>query len=164
MNLLNIFKNKTCSRESGELQKGFTLIEVMITVAIIGLLTSVVAVSVGSVREKARDTRRKSDVDQIRKSLEIYFSDHDKYPSTGGNWVILNGVDDLLTPELVPKYLELMPSDPKNTDQLPFVYKYASDGGHFALDASLEGDSKDDHVIGVWETYDVFIYRLLSSG
>lgn len=148
-----------------KLEKGFTLIELMVTIAIIGILAGIVVVSVGTVRENARDTRRKSDLDQLRKAIEIYYSEKDVYPTTGGNWVILNGVDDPLTPKLVPKFIELMPEDPKGTNQLPFVYKYASDGSHFALDCAIENSSDDDqHIIGVWEAYDVLIYRLLSAG
>lgn len=146
-------------------EKGFTLIELLVTIAVIGLIAGIVVVSVGSVRDKARDTRRKTDLDQLSKALEIYYSDNDQYPTTGGNWTILNGVDDSLTKKLVPKYIEMMPQDPKGTNQLPFVYKYASDGKHFALDCAVENNSdKDQHIIGVWEEYDVLIYRILSSG
>lgn len=145
-------------------QKGFTLVELLVVIAVIGLIASVVVVSLGTVREKARDTRRKEDLDALRKALEIYYAEEEKYPTTNGAWTILNGVDDSLTKVLVPKYIEAMPKDPKGTNQLPYVYKYASDGDHFALDAAIETNSdKDQHIIGTWQEYNVLIYRILSS-
>lgn len=59
---------------------GFTLIEMLIVVAIIGLLSSVVLVGLGDVRKDARDTRRVSDVRQMQNQLEIYYSEHQNYP------------------------------------------------------------------------------------
>ncbi len=59
--------------------KGFTLIELLVVVAIIGILSSVVLASLNSAREKARDTRRKSDLKQIQNALELYYSNCGTY-------------------------------------------------------------------------------------
>ncbi len=63
-------KNKKC---------GFTLIELLVVIAIIGLLSSIVLVSLGGTRSKARDARRQSDMRQVITAQEMYYSDSDKY-------------------------------------------------------------------------------------
>lgn len=60
---------------------GFTLIEMLVVVAIIGLLSSVILVGLGDVRKEARDTRRVSDIRQVQNQLEIYYSVHQGYPA-----------------------------------------------------------------------------------
>jgi len=60
--------------------KGFTLIEMLVVVAIIGLLSSVVVVGLGSARQNARDARRISDIRQIQNALEVYYSTNQSYP------------------------------------------------------------------------------------
>ncbi len=68
---------------SSKNKNGFTLIELLVVVAIIGLLSSVVMVSVNSARAKARDARRMSDIDQAIKALALYYSDYGNYIETG---------------------------------------------------------------------------------
>ena len=64
-----------------ENKKGFTLIELLVVIAIIGLLASIVLVSLTSTRIKGRDVRRVSDTHQIQTALELYFNDCGQYPS-----------------------------------------------------------------------------------
>ena len=64
--------------------KGFTLIELLVVIAIIGLIASVVLVSMKDVRAKARDARRKQEISQIMKALELYYFDYGQYPASGG--------------------------------------------------------------------------------
>src|SRR3989338_886658 len=52
--------------------KGFTLVELLVVVAIIGLLAGIAVVSVNSVRVKARDARRLADAKQLQNALELY--------------------------------------------------------------------------------------------
>lgn len=59
---------------------GFTLIEMLVVVAIIGLLSSIILVGLGDVRRDARDTRRISDIRQIQNALEIYYTAKLSYP------------------------------------------------------------------------------------
>jgi len=60
--------------------QGFTLIELLVVIAIIGLLASIVLVSLQGARAKARDARRMHDLSQIRTALFLYY---DAY----GNWI-----------------------------------------------------------------------------
>lgn len=54
--------------------RGFTLLELLVVIAIIGILASVVVISIGNARARARDTQRKSDFHQIRTALELYYN------------------------------------------------------------------------------------------
>jgi len=66
--------------------KGFTLIELLVVISIIGLLASIVLVSVNSAREKARDSKRVAELKQISLAIELYATNNDgNYPSWAGS-------------------------------------------------------------------------------
>ncbi|MFA5643957.1 MAG: LamG-like jellyroll fold domain-containing protein [Patescibacteria group bacterium] len=63
-------------------KSGFTLVEILVVVAIIGILATLVVVSLGDTRAKARDSQRISDIKQMQVALRLYFSDQGYYPSS----------------------------------------------------------------------------------
>ena len=138
----NVFKKSKNSRER-ELNdfrknKGFTLIELLVVIAIIGLLATIVLVSLKGVRAKAKDARRVSDMKAIQTAIEMYANDHGKYFSTGGQLVCL-GVsssekcwggpkgNNALNSALKP-YLTRIPKDPLYGKRIYGTYTYRSPG------------------------------------
>jgi len=85
-------------------QKGFTLIELLVVIAIIGILASFAIASFTSAQAKGRDSRRKADLDAIKKALELYRGDQ-----TAGT--VPDAIDG--TQLTTPGYIKTMPKDPK---------------------------------------------------
>ncbi len=77
--------------------RGFTLIELLVVIAIIGILASIVMVSLASAKAKARDAKRISDIKTIQLALEEYYTDNLSYP--------------ISLAQLTPSYLPSIPYD-----------------------------------------------------
>ncbi len=61
---------------------GFTLIEVLVVVSLVGTLSTVAMVSVNEVRMMVRDAQRLKELDSLATALEMYYQDHDVYPAS----------------------------------------------------------------------------------
>ena len=62
-------------------KKGFTLVELLVVISVIGLLSTVAVVSMGTARQKARDTTRIATMKQLATGLESFYSDIGGYPA-----------------------------------------------------------------------------------
>jgi type II secretion system protein G len=108
--------------------RGFTLIELLVVIAIIGILASIVLVSLSQARSKARDTKSNSDMQALIRALELYNANHGSYPPGNGT-VFLATTNQTLFPTSQPwsvlgaylqPYLNTMPY-PSNPDA-PYTY------------------------------------------
>lgn len=70
-------------------KKGFTIIELLVVVAIIAILASVAVSSLTEHRAKTRDAKRMQDLLQIRTAIELYHLEHGHYPITS-TWTSFN--------------------------------------------------------------------------
>lgn len=64
---------------------GFTMLELLIVIAIIGILVSMGTVAYSSAQKRARDSKRVSDMKAIQSGLEQYYADNNSYPAAGSN-------------------------------------------------------------------------------
>lgn len=71
----------TYSRTSANPRHGFTIVELLIVIVVIGILAAITIVSFNGVQQKARDTERKSDIGQFHKALELFYAENNYYPS-----------------------------------------------------------------------------------
>lgn len=75
-------------------QSGFTIIELLIVIAIIGILATLVLTNFQGAQAKGRDTTRKSDINSIYQKLEEYYNENGGYPDGNLDDTVLPGIDD----------------------------------------------------------------------
>lgn len=143
-------------------QAGFTLIEIMVVIAITSVLSTFVLASLSRARARATDANRLSGIQQMREALELYYLDKGHYPSTfspgqgvypdwqfpklfepddklGLCWASEDPVThkmnpDLDMPDFIPKYMRTLPKDATlNCDGITHGWFYASDGKDYKL-------------------------------
>lgn len=62
-------------------QKGFTIVELLIVIVVIGILAALVLNTFAGVQQRARDTERQTDVTALATQLEVYYNDNGTYPA-----------------------------------------------------------------------------------
>lgn len=111
-------------------RQGFTLLELLVTISIIGILLGVGSVSFSTAQKRGRDSRRKADMRSIQKSLEQCYALDTEYPQT----VVSSSSLDCDSGEST---MDLVPADPK-PDSV-YVYSVDSDPATtYCLCATLE--------------------------
>jgi general secretion pathway protein G len=107
---------------------GFTLIEIMVVVFILGLLVTLVAPKIIGKTDQARVTKAKADIKGIEQALHMFRLDNGFYPSTGEGLAALITAPPNATNFDPDGYLDKIPVDPWGE-----VYVYASDGRNFVI-------------------------------
>jgi prepilin-type N-terminal cleavage/methylation domain-containing protein len=134
---------------------GFTMIELIVVIAVIGVLASVAAVGFGEVRQQARDDIRISQLEQMRLAIELYKTENGRYPeqgcgTVGSSWA---GLGDHPTwganctnwiIGLVPEYIPELPKDPNRENELGmgFIYRTNTSGTLYKLMVHNSVESK----------------------
>lgn len=147
-----LFSPSSCKRPQRH-SPGFTLIELMVVLVIIGVLAALVVPNVLDRADDARITAARTDVHQLMQALKLYRLDNQRYPTTeqGLSALVKKPEVDPL-PGLWRPYLDKLPTDPWGR-----AYQYVNPGIHSDVDvlsfgadgkAGGEGQNAD---IGSWQ-------------
>lgn len=122
--------------------KGFTLIELLVVMAVLSILIGIGVNTFTIAQKKARDTKRKADMRQVRTALEAYrINANGAYPSTDPTQWVFSSLPSVLT----TTYISTLPTDPLNNSNCS--YSYASRGNasdRYLLAFCLEDNQDKD--------------------
>ena len=136
-------------------ERGFTLIELMVVIVIIGLLATVVVVNVLPSQDRAMTEKARADVALLEQALEMYRLDQLSYPSVDqGLEALVDAPNGVANPERYRPggYIKRLPNDPWGN---PYQYVQPGESRPFDLyslgaDGRLGGDG-DNADIGNWD-------------
>jgi len=136
-------------------QKGFSLIEIMVVIVILGILASLVVPKIMSRPDEARIVKVKQDILAIQNALDLYKLDNGDYPTTDQG---LQALVQKPTIEPVPRnwqpYLKDLPKDPWDRP-----YMYLNPGEHTEIDiftygpTGQAGGTGKNATIGNWDLH-----------
>lgn len=130
---------RTVDRRRNKLEEGFTLIEIMVVILILGLLATIVVQSLRGATAKAKRTKAEADIAELKTALDRYYLDNGNYPTTdqGLQALVQKPTDGPVPPDYEQGgYIERLPLDPWGHS-----YFYQSDGNSYVL-KSFGADGK----------------------
>lgn len=126
------------------MRAGFTLLELLISMIIIAILAGLISGSFFSSLKKGRDARRKSDLQQIQRALELFYEDKRAYPdfSLGFGSMALCETQSAASCGSEKTYMQLIPADPQNTTcSYYYVHETSPNGEGYSLYSSIENSN-----------------------
>jgi prepilin-type N-terminal cleavage/methylation domain-containing protein len=116
---------------------GFSLIELMVSITIIGILASIIYANFGGGNAKARDAERQTDLRILQTALSQYKQQNGRYPAAGcgvgsGNWASESMCRDYIV-GLTPTFITRLPTDPRRGSNPGYSYVVDSTGSVYKL-------------------------------
>lgn len=128
-----------------QMVKGFTLIELLLVITILAVLGMTVFFMLNPFEQirKTNDTKRKSDLSQMQRALELYYQDFNRYPQSSGDYKLYINSATLAWGSAWQPYIAKLPQDPLPTSNYVYYSPPSSNGQSYYLYANLERGSKD---------------------
>lgn len=105
-------------------ERGFTIVELLVTISIVAILSTVGMVMYSNVQKSARTAKRIGDLQAVKNALETYKTATGSYP-IAGTWTSENGCQGYAQgtiPGLVPNYMQAIPTDPAKDNSSCYLY------------------------------------------
>lgn len=150
--------NYCVSKTNLKFQRAFTLVELLVVMAIISILATVIIGGFRSSQMRGRDSGRKSDLKQIATALELFFADYGKYPPASGTQIAAcsynpsNGTGTACAwgtgtmSDGKTTYMRTVPADLVSAQN--YVYRVSSTQNMFQLFARLENTQDKNCING----------------
>ncbi len=127
-------------KKKNKKKRGFTLIELTVSISIIAIIIGTVVISFHNIRENARNSNRAQDIREIQIALERYYLDHQTYPENISFGEIFEKEDKI--------YLVIVPSNPKPRDDrdcpdLDYKYHYNEEENYYSISFCLSKNTGD---------------------
>ncbi|MBU2218920.1 prepilin-type N-terminal cleavage/methylation domain-containing protein [Patescibacteria group bacterium] len=134
------------------MKKGFTIIELMVTVAIIAILAALIMVSFSNIKAKNRDAKRMGDLKSISNALNLYYSVNNSFPTClacpAGVYLNNNPIDAVSTKLKDGNFIPAPIIDPLNSGDYQYNYQSAN-GTDYTLTFYLETNSIKGYSAGI---------------
>lgn len=152
--------NKKISLQHNRNSFGFTLVELLVVMSIIGVLAALAVGSFRTAQMRGRDAQRKSDLKQVAHSLELFYADYGRYPdassgrisacsynpSLGTGTTCTWGESEFTDGKTV--YFKVLPMDPDEDRDYTYQIVAGSSNQKYKLFAQLENTEDKDCLDG----------------
>ena len=128
-------------------KKGFTIIELLVVISIIGLLSTISIVALNGARKKSRDAKRVGDMKQVQTALELYFNDNTRYPAATGAIILGSAtarvlcdagfVAEVTSCPQNKVYMSIVPANPSPNGS-DYSYTTDTNGAIYSISYTLE--------------------------
>jgi len=135
---------QTKKKNQKKKKRGFSLLEIMVVLVLIGMVVSLVAVNVMGRLEEGKIDGARAQAYEIGKSLDIYKLQHGSYPSTA------QGLQALVSPPKGKPIMETMPKDPWNNDYILVAPGTKNPGKFDVRSKGPDGQEGTEDDVGNW--------------
>ena len=118
-------------------QHGFTIVELLIVIVVIGILAAITIVAFNGVQDRGKATAKVSDIKALQKIVELYYAQNGTYPNTNNSWRFQRAVGNDFIPGVVPEFTTKLPEvtdgPTGSTSNNTYIYRSNTAGTEYKL-------------------------------